>query len=408
MPIDPKVVAKWNAAQWQANVKYARPSGGGAVGVLFCFTRTSTSYPINQADFVIKPLPGSAASTQFAEHTLSKLVGATSMQSEGIARASPLGNAIVMWVEHVVDLHDLDPIDNAHPDIDRLRQFAPQLRGAGSFVVQRVAQGMQELDAAYKTVDGLDRILTNEKLMRSLGALFVADALLGNGDRLDQLNAGNNAFDSEGKLFSLDSGTVLTSFDKVLKDSTKQSWTRTDNTGALTSWHWAADILGKDNQGGVAVLTPAQRQLKQGGHAVATPPSARMTLLFTPNRIWDYFWSDLRNKVHFYNQERARNNQPLIPRPSNLAISNAKTWFTKGVHAGLAKADSMLGGVAWLQTKYKFKELRAKHGGDPNYSWTNLKIRRLIVRAAKEGKSVEQAHQLVTDYVQRKFNDFSL
>ncbi|MCU0635336.1 MAG: hypothetical protein MUE41_10735, partial [Gemmatimonadaceae bacterium] len=157
MPIDPKVVAKWSAAQWQATVKYARPSSGGAIGVLFCFTRTTATYPIGQADFVIKPLPGSAAPTRFAEHTLSKLVGATSMQSEGIARSSPLGNAIVMWVEHVIDLHDLNPVDHAHPDIDRLRTLAPQLRGAGSFVVQRVAQGMQELDSAYKTVDGLDR-----------------------------------------------------------------------------------------------------------------------------------------------------------------------------------------------------------------------------------------------------------
>ncbi|MCU0636483.1 MAG: hypothetical protein MUE41_16565, partial [Gemmatimonadaceae bacterium] len=256
---------------------------------------------------------------------------------------------------------------------------------------------------AYKTVDGLDRILTNETLMRGLGALFVADALLGNGDRLDQLNAGNIAFDSEGKLFSLDSGTVLTSFDKLLKDSTKQSWTRTNNQGEVTSWHWAADILAKDRMGGVAVQTPAQAKLKAQGHAVATPPSARMYLLFTPNLIWDYFWADLSSKVHFYNQARAQNNQPLIPRPSSLHIADAKLWFTKGVHEGLAKADSMLGGIAWLQTKFKFKELREKHGGDPNYSWTNFKVRRLIIRAAKEGKSVEAAHALVTQYVQRKF-----
>ena len=73
--------------------------------------------------------------------------------------------------------------------------------------------------------------------------------------------------------------------------------------------------------------------------------------------------------------------------------------------AGSFVAQDRLGGVAWLATKAKFKGLRAEHGGDPNFSWTNFKLRRIIVRAAKAGKSLDEARQMAKEYADRKFAD---
>jgi hypothetical protein len=417
MPVDPKAASKWSLSQWTTQVKHIRPSDGGAVGVLFVFTHTVNGWPIPQADLVVKPLAGSAAGSKFAERTLSKIAGARGLQSEGIRRSSPLGDAIVNEIDHVIDYHNRGI--QSHAQVDRLRQVRDQYASAESFLFQSLAQGMKELDTAYKSDGGLSAMLTNKALVKNMGRLFVADALLGNGDRIDQLNAGNIAFGDDGRLFAVDSGTILTSFEKVVKDASQASWTNSmvqtqngDRSKAAPSWSWANSVLGHKKEGGVAVPNQAQQQalaLEQSGgpaSGVVLAPSARMKMLFSPNLVWDHFWAEILKKFNEKNQQRTQNQEPLMTMASNNEKAQAKIWFTEGVIDGLHRADSMLGGLAWLQTKYKFHELRKQHGGDPNYSWTNFKLRRLMIRAAKEGKSYDDAQAIAHQYVQRKFGDF--
>ena len=409
MPVDPKVVAKWTPQDWSRKVKAVRPSGGGAVGVLFVFTRDVPGWPIPQADFVIKPLTGSAANTQFAEHVLGKVADAKSLHSIGIRRDSPLGKTIVLYVDNRVDLHDLGSI--VQPDVDRLREVLPHYRGAGSFVAQDMLGAMQELNKVYQEDRGLIEVLENKKLMQGLGSLYVADALLGNGDRIDQLNAGNIAFGADGKLFAVDSTTVLASYDKMLKDSTQSSWVHFDMSGekgkpnTLRPEHWMEDTLASDKMGGKAIKTPAQVRMEKQGHQVVTPPSARLLMLFNPPKIWQFFRDDIEQKVNTYNADRRKTGRPEMAKATVKQWADAERWFLQGVQEGLHKCDSMLGGLAWLATKAKFKGLRAEHGGDPNFSWTNFKLRRIIVRAAKAGKSLDEARQMAKEYADRKFAD---
>lgn len=411
MPLDPKTVAKWTPQQWSRTVKMVRPSGGGAVGVVFVFTKEVPGWPIAKADFVVKPLSGSAANTQFAEHVLDKLANARKLNSVGIPRESPLGRTIVLYVENAVDLHELG--SKVQPEIERLRQVLPYYRNAGSFVVQDLVGGMEELNKAYQDDRGLIEVLTNRKLMHGLGALYVADALLGNGDRMDQLNAGNIAFGKDGRLFAVDSTTILTSYEKMLKDATQESWCHFEmgasgpQSNKLTPEHWVDDVLAPDNLGGVAVKTPSQHKLAQKGGTVVTPPSARLKLLFNPPLIWQYFRQDLEAKIKSYNTGRANETppRPAMQPASGQQWDTAQQWFLDGVQHGLHKADSMLGGLSWLAVRSKFKGLRAQQGNDPNFSWTNFKLRRLIVRAAKSGKSLDEARNLAKQYAERKFAD---
>jgi hypothetical protein len=418
MPVDPKEVLKWSPERWGLMVKHIRPSEGGAVGVLFVFTRQLTGWPIPQADFVVKPISGTVAGPKFAERTLGKIAGARGLHSQGVARSSRVGDAIVQMIDHFIKWHD-QGISVAHPQINRLRAVRNQYDLAESFLFQSLAQGMQELDSAYKNDGGLSAMLTNKVLMKNLGRLFVADALLGNGDRLDSLNAGNIAFGADGKLFAIDSDTILTSYDKILKDSTQMSWTSgmvqavPQGSAVTPPWSWANSVLGHGGEGGTAVPSKeqqktilAERANPQGKNSVTLAPSARMKMLFSPNTIWDYFWSELKWKFDQQNSRRAQNNEPQMTMASSIERGKAKEWFTEGVIDGLHRADSMLSGLAWLRTRYAFRELRKQHGGGANYSWTNFKLRRLMIRAAKEGMSYDDAQVLAHNYVERKYGDF--
>jgi len=45
--------------------------------------------------------------------------------------------------------------------------------------------------------------------------------VLGNGDRIQQMNTGNIAFRSDGNVFAIDSTTIMASFESILHDSQK-------------------------------------------------------------------------------------------------------------------------------------------------------------------------------------------
>src|SRR5262249_39811857 len=85
----PSEIAKWKEKDWRTKVAYAMPSGGGAVGVVFVWTKPPGPKPeIPTPAFVIKPIQGNAAPTKFAEFILRKVAGAASPHSRGIAHRS--------------------------------------------------------------------------------------------------------------------------------------------------------------------------------------------------------------------------------------------------------------------------------------------------------------------------------
>jgi len=92
---------------------------------------------------------------------------------------------------------------------------------AGSFMIQKLAVGMMELADANRLDGGLSMVLRNAALMKNLGRLFAADAVLGNGDRIQQMNTGNIAFRSDGNVFAIDRTTIMASFESILHDSQK-------------------------------------------------------------------------------------------------------------------------------------------------------------------------------------------
>src|SRR5579864_5046885 len=88
IPMNSKDVAKWSAADWKKKVKFMRPSGGGAVGVAFCWTEEVMNPGFDHKNlgygnpktcqFVLKPIKGAATGTKFAEKVLGKIGGTAS------------------------------------------------------------------------------------------------------------------------------------------------------------------------------------------------------------------------------------------------------------------------------------------------------------------------------------------
>ena len=92
MALEPKDVAQWPPVQWMRSVRMIRPSEGGSQGVLFVFTKDAPGWRWGSADFIVKPVQGSAANTIFAEDLLSKTADAKKLDSAGVRRTSLLGD----------------------------------------------------------------------------------------------------------------------------------------------------------------------------------------------------------------------------------------------------------------------------------------------------------------------------
>jgi len=404
MPIEPKDVAKWSREQWKSRVKMVRPSGGGKQGVLFVFTENSPAWSIPKAAFVVKPLEGSAAAVQFSEKVLGKVAGAKSLGSTGVARTSPLGMEIVATISRLLWEHK-----NGHakiPDAQRLEEVYPHYQGASTFLLQSLASGMTELGDAYREEGGLVGVLNNAKLMKNLGRLYVADAVLGNGDRLDAMNTGNIAYDGSGSLFAIDSSTVLGSFEQIIKDCTMggDTW---QGYGGLTNpqaGEWAKKMFGKN----AMVASPSDKQVGTKVTRGSLAPAARMDLLFEPPKVWESFKKDFTYHLSDENDARKKNpaRGPQLPSPSADDWAAGKQPFIDGVLSGLKRVDTMLGGLEWLKTKSKFKSLKKEHGDDPNMDWTNFKLRRMIIREARNGTKATDAKDKAVAYAQRKFPGF--
>jgi hypothetical protein len=386
----PKDIDKWDNNQWTKQVIYCKPSSGGAVGVVFvwagrAYSQASLSKP-SEAAFVIKPIQGSAAPTKFAEHMLSKIAGAVSPNSKPIPRRSAGGSGLVLVLKMFRDKEQDPKVKKRWQEV-----FAHYDR-ADAFLIQETQVGIKEFGDEYREEGGLKKLLTDQNLMTNLGKLFAADALIGNGDRLSNMNTGNIIFKPDGTLCSIDTTTILTNFNAIVSDS-KIGMYFTPDGSALNAQNWAANDIIKF--GSVqAASQKQQNQFQKGGGGVVLAPSAALNSLFDVDNWWaTQFRPHIENGL--------RKEGITAPAPEQV-WTQAKTWFKAGVEQGIKQIDSKLSGLNWLMIKNKYKGFVTKYGGDPNLDWTNFKIRRMYIKLRKKGVSEEQALKDVQEYVNRK------
>ena len=386
----PKDIDKWDNNQWARQMVYCRPSSGGAVGVVFAwagmaYSRQNMKDP-KHAAFVIKPIQGAASPTKFAEHILSKIGGAKSPNSKPIPRRSLSGSGLVLTLKMFRD-RETDPQIKS-----RWREVFQHYDRADTFLIQETQVGIKEFGDEYREQSGLAMMLLNNDLMLNLGKLFAADALIGNGDRLSNMNAGNIIFQRDGTLCSIDTTTILTNFQAILDDTTKISTTFA-NLGTMPANHWVTNDIVK--YGGVQVPSRNQQAAYERGISPAVAPSFGLNTLFNVESWWkDMFRGHLEDGLRKLN--------PPLPSPPDTAWNNGLMHFKRGVDEGIRQIDSKLSGFNWMMMKNKYKSFVSRYGGDANLDWMNFKIRRKYIKLRKSGISEEQALKAVQDYVARK------
>ncbi|MGI8466933.1 MAG: hypothetical protein ACR2N3_00585 [Pyrinomonadaceae bacterium] len=386
----PKDIDKWDNNKWTQQVVNCRPSSGGAVGVVFVWAGMAYSRQnvkdAKHAAFVIKPIQGSAAPTKFAEHLLSKIGGAISPNSKPIPRRSPSGSGLVLTLKMFRD-KETDPAVK-----QRWKEVFQHYDRADAFLIQETQVGIKEFGDEYREQSGLATMLLNTLLMTNLGKLFAADALIGNGDRLSNMNTGNIIFKTDGTLCSIDTTTILTNFQSILNDTTSTSNTFYD-TGTQPANHWVTNDIIKS--GGVQVPSARQQADYNKGKAPAVAPSFALNTVFDVDSWWNKMF-----RPHLESGLQKLN--PPLPSPPEVAWNHAKMHFKNGVTEGIKQIDSKLSGFNWLMMKNKYKNFVSRYGGDPNLDWMNFKIRRRYIKLRKKGLSEEQALNDVQEYVKRK------
>lgn len=394
----PKDVMKWKESDWKNRVKYMLPSSGGMIGVVFVWVDKPPNGrpkpPTSQ--FVIKPIQGSAAPTKFAEFMLRKVAGAVSPHTKGI-KHSPEGD---QGRGKVVE-ETLLKFKNREPNRDiqaRWNQVWPYYQNADCYLIQETQTSIREFEDEAKALWGLSTILTTASLMENLGKLFVADAIIGNGDRLYQVNGGNILFKPNGKLCAIDSATILTNYHAVLNDVTENSWGGARD--APTPDVWVRGNIRAKNFGNTPGAIPSRRDqiaFVQNGKFVGTPLSFPIDHVFDAKR-----WFKDEFKGTF---ERAFSANHMMDQfPEEFEWEIGEQYFLKGVQIGMKDLDRKLSGFNWLLVKLNYKKYVSKYGGDPNLDWTNFKIRRLYYRLRRKGVSEEQAMAQVNAYAQRKLH----
>lgn len=386
----PKDIDKWDNNQWMRQMVYCKPSSGGAVGVVFAWAGRAYSRQslakASEAAFVIKPVQGSPAPTKFAEHILSKISGAQSPNSKPISRRSTSGSGLVLTLKMFRDRENDPQIKN------RWKEVFQHYDRADTFLIQETQIGIKEFGDEYREQSGLATMLLNTELMTNLGKLFVADALIGNGDRLSNMNTGNIIFKPDGTLCSIDTTTILTNFQAILNDTTLTSNTFND-MGTISASYWATkDII---KTGGLQVPSARQQADYNKGKAPSVAPSFALDTMFDVDNWW--------NKMFRGHLEAGLQKlQPPLNSPSETAWNHGKMCFKRGVEQGINQIDSKLSGLNWLLIKNKYKSYVTKYGGDPNLDWMNFKIRRRYIKLRKKGITEDIALKAIQDYVAKK------
>lgn len=441
MAVSTKVLKGWGNAQWQTAIKHAHPSGDGAVGVAFCWTRNPSSEgpdynDLSSADFVIKPAADGVSSVKFGEKFLKETVGAISVNTLVIPKSDPrfllIKNQLLRarnGAENSLKAHEAakTAADDANQQLNPVVLKGPRMwkgqllkkptytassrdqkaavrwasqwhhyENATAYLVQDMAQALVEFKDEYIRTDpghGLEQMLRNATFMRNLGRLFAADAVLGNGDRLCSLNTGNILFNANtGQIYAIDTSALLTNFQRVIS---APGYNKADG-GDTKADDWVKQV--EQPNRGLSVATG-------GGLAIAT---------FAMNRLFDVdaWWDNMFE----YTLRQGLNKRGIMV--SQNVWQQARTWFKLGVDEGLREVDARLSGLNWLGVKQKFQAYSRKFGDNPNLDWTNFKMRRIYVKAVlaeKErlgGRELSKdeiaaaqmkAFKLMSEYAQRKY-----
>lgn len=404
-------VAKWSAWDWKWKLLHAKPSGDGAVGVLFCWSSVQSIYAHgadyskpSTADFVLKPIYTSGANTKFAEFMMKFTGTAIGVNSAPIERNSSSGRAIIEALRHFVNVERVGT-----PLRMKWDAMMPHLESCTAFLVQDTVKHFKDFGHEYKASGkdrGIRQILRDKDLMISLGKLFAVDSIIGNGDRLCTPNTGNILYGKFGGIYAIDTTTVLTNYQEMVNDATKITWVLGHEPGKAEDF--AKEIV---NRGGMSIPSAKQQkdfieeQKSKGfneGH-VQSAPGFAMRALFEPGEWWDQEFQPHIEKGMKAETERnlaKRIPPPVPPRPQEWKA--AKAWFIEGVDEGIRVVDEKLSGFNWLQIKLKWKKYVFQYGGDPNLDWTNFKMRRMYFKARKAGKSEEQAMAELKHYANKK------
>lgn len=390
----PKDIDKWDNNKWTKQVINCRPSGGGAVGVIFvwagmAYSRQNVQDP-KHAAFVIKPIQGKATPTKFAEHILSKIGGALSPNSKPIPRRSYSGSGLVMTLKMFRD-KETNPKTK-----ERWKEVFQHYDRADAFLIQETQVGIQEFGDVAEEQSGLATMLCDKALMFNLGKLFAADALIGNGDRLTSMNTGNIVFKADKTICAIDSTTIMTDFNHILMNSKMQVEQGLDSS-VTTATQWVKRDI---NFGYAPIMTPAQ-QRQDANYTndpvnfkpVAMPPGAGLEVLYDINSWWDNTFMTAA-KLHLQ-----KNN---LPSPPPIVWQQAKDWFKAGLEEGKMMINSRLSGINWLLIKRAYSNFVNRYGGDPNLDWTNFKIRRKYVKLRNKNLDHAQAMTVVQKYVARR------
>ncbi|MBI3410786.1 MAG: hypothetical protein HY040_20815 [Planctomycetes bacterium] len=382
-------VVKWKEKDWKSKIIYAMPSDGGAVGVVFVWTAPPGPKPkIPTAAFVIKPIQGTAAPTKFAEYLLRKVAGAVSPHSKGIAHSTKDDRTTGKFIEE--SLKSCKDKEKDATIKQRWDVVWPHLASAESYLIQDVQEGIKEFGDEYRKTWGLSTLLMDMKLMESLGKLFVADAMIGNGDRLCTPNTGNIVFKKDGTLCLIDSSAVLTNYKATLDDISQSAWVSTETT--MTPQVWTKGVI---NTGTNAVASPTQQGDYGKGYSPKVGPSFPMETLFEPHVWWDKVF-----RPHLeHGLQVAKTHDPDIVEDT---WQRAKEAFLGGVAVGEDEIERELFGLHWLMVKVKYKIYVHKYGGDPNVDWTNFKVRRLYFKLRRNGMKPNEAMKKVNEYVGKK------
>lgn len=401
MPATHAEASRWIKQDWWlgGKVRHAEASAGGAVGVLFVWTERRDQYPIPTADFVVKPLASSAASTQFAEKVLTHVAKAASPESIEIKKGTQGFLGIQDLIRTLVHNQGMTP------------ERAAPYQNAGCFVLQRMMAGYTEMSREYKTApDNLKAMLNNQELMKNLGKLAAADLIIGNGDRIENGNFANVMFNAQGEVASIDSTAMLASYEQLMKAAAEAgnyggSLSSVEGGFGTPQMRWVKSIATPDRSGGAAAPTDEQIQLLQARSHDDTRPAPVLptvaSLTFAEVNKDVLLWNKLERELRMRVDRPPSPGRPAITPPSEVEWQNAKTNFLIGFNKGLQRIDTLLGGLAvykrsfmasgaWKELKKEYKEVGFS-GVDPNLSWFNLVVRREIYRKLRGGATMKDA-----------------
>ena len=442
MPMNPKDVLKWSASDWLQKVKHARPSGGGAVGVMFIWCRNPGSdganyNDVSTSDFVLKPVGGSAAPSKFAEKFMNQVMGAKTVNTQGILRSSPkfpavlqvldkFKHALVMLEAQEISLAKNQPLtfkDNVKGNVnvgvirgvktaaktvmsdkerkllERWREVWNHYERAGTLLVQSLATDQIELGDVYKDTsnpDGIRNFLGDKTLMINIGRLFAVDAALGNGDRLASMNPGNILYSSKGEIWAIDSQTILQNFDAI-KAASNHGFEVFNDSGGYQKPMSPRDFGMKMRDGMTQVPIGSQLTTSQDDRKkMVLAPDFAMEKFYDVDRWWkNVFRYELTGKAKQYHQTD----------PTESEWSQALQWFKQGLEKGLKEVDSHLSGFNWMKVKSSFKKYQSRYGSDANMDWTNFKMRRIFIKAVRAyPKDPDKALAAVQAYAEKKLN----